>query len=321
MKLAVPRSFYVSAALGIAYGIVFRVLLGSHSFLDSDLVSISFFVVVPAVIGFITVFLGRAEGKSSWLHAIFAPWIAIFGFLVAAVLLLLEGSVCVVMALPGFLIMASVGGVLARLARKASLPAAGTVGCLMVLPIVLGPIESRLPPDPTLDTVVTDVEIAAPPSVVWSHITDVERIHEGELSWGLTRLLGVPQPLEAHMQMSPSGWVRNTRWERGVAFREVITNSRQGDFLQWSFDFPPSAVPEGVLDEHVRIGGRYFALIDGGYTLEPTPSGGTRLSLRTTYRVTARPQLYARSWAWLVMSDFHRVILGLIRDRSEARAD
>jgi len=311
-----PLSLWVSASLGIVYGVAFRLLMAADSMVSSGLVSISFFVVVPVAIGYITVFL-RARGKSGWWFTLFAPWVAVLGFVVTAWLLLLEGMVCVVMALPGFLVFSSLGGVFARVIGRSRAPATGTFGCIAILPIVLAPIEKSLPPQPAFGTATTALVIAAPPSVVWSQITDVEPIRKGELSWGLTRLLGVPQPLEAHMEMTSSGWVRNTRWERGVAFREIITGSREAEVLRWSFEFPPSAVPEGVLDDHVRIGGRYFSVIEGGYTLEPAGNGGTRLTLRTTYRVTARPSLYARSWAYLVMSDFHRVILGLIRDRSE----
>jgi hypothetical protein len=315
MKLR--RSTYLSVALGIAYGITFRLLFAQRSLLSSDLVSVSFFFVVPFVIGFITVYLGTTEGKFGWAYAVFAPWIAILGFLLVAMLLLLEGTVCVLMALPGFLVLSSLGGVLARLLRKAPVPTAATLCSIAMLPIVFGPIERVVPVESTFDTVVTEVRIDAPPEVVWAQITEVAPIAEGELSWGLTRLLGVPQPVEAHMESTPAGWVRNTRWQRGVSFREVITDSREARYLRWTFDFPPSSVPEGVLDDHVMIGGRYFGLIDGGYSLEPSDGGGTRLVLRTRYRVTARPSPYARAWARLVMSDFHRVILELMRDRSE----
>ena len=103
----------------------------------------------------------------------------------------------------------------------------------MALPLLLSPVEARLPVDPSVDTGVTQVTVAAPPDVVWKNITDVGHIDRDELSFGLTRLLGIPQPLEAHMEITPSGWVRNTRWERGVSFREIITEHREGEIGTW----------------------------------------------------------------------------------------
>jgi len=315
MKLS--RSAYWSIALGVAYGVVFRLLMASQNLLNSGLVSISFFVIVPIVIGFIVVILGEPARSRRLKYALFAPWIAVLFFLLTTAVLMLEGAVCIALALPGFLVLSSLGGLVACGIVRRDYPKTGRLCCVIALPLLISPIEARLPVDASVDTVVTEVTIAAPPSVVWNHITNVGLIDRRELSFGLTRLLGIPQPLEAHMEITPSGWVRNTRWERGVAFREIITERREGEMLHWTFDFPPSAVPEGILDEHVQIGGRYFELLDGGYSLEPDGKGATRLTIRTTYRVTARPALYSRYWAMLIMSDFHRVILDLIRDRSE----
>ena len=318
MKLS--RSTWLSILLGVAYGVTLRLLMAVPNLEFSGLVSISFFVIVPIATGFIVVITGDPARSRRLKYAFFAPWIAVLCFLLTTAILMLEGAVCIGLALPGFLVLSSLGGLAACWLVRRDLPKAGALYCVIALPLLLSPVESMLPVDASVDTVVTRVTIVAPPDVVWKHITDVGHIDRNELSFGLTRLLGMPQPLEAHMEITPSGWVRNTRWERGVSFREIITEHREGAALHWTFDFPPSAVPEGILDEHVQIGGRYFALLDGGYSLEPDGKGATRLTIRTTYQVSARPALYSRYWARLIMSDFHRVILNLIRDRSERSA-
>jgi hypothetical protein len=320
MPIRLERSHYTSILLGVVYGIALRLLMERDIALSSGLVSFSFFVIVPIVIGFVSVFFGSRSRAASLKHALFVPWIAILCFLVTTVVLLLEGSVCVALALPGFLILSSGGGLLAYWVERWRLPKAGTLCCVLSLPIAVSPIEVSIPVKSRIETVETQLTISATPDIVWAQITHVGVIGRKELSFGLTRLLGVPQPLEAHMELTTAGWVRISRWEQGIEFREIITDSTEDESLQWTFDFPPSAVPEGVLDEHVRIGGRYFGLIDGGYTLEPDGHGATRLTIRTSYRVTARPALYARYWARLIMSDFHRVLLNLIQDRSERSA-
>jgi hypothetical protein len=325
MPLRFSRSVYLSISLGVAYGVALRILMGfdpdwlsgaNVQFLEG-VVSVSFFVIVPIVIGFITIYFGNPERGSSLMYAFFVPWVAIGSFLLATMVLLLEGSVCVVLALPGFLLLSSLGGLAAAWITRLRLTRTGTLCSVLALPLLISPIERTIPVEPFTETVVNRLEISAPPNVVWAEITDVGLISKDELAFGLTRLLGVPQPLEAHMERTEHGWVRNTRWEQGISFREIITDSREGESLLWRFDFPPSAVPEGVLDEHVQIGGRHFELLDGGYTLAPGPDGTTYLEIRTSYRVTARPAIYSRYWARLIMSDFHRVILDLIRDRSE----
>lgn len=323
MRLRFSQSLYLSTTLGVVYGVALRLLmdvsvpLRDGPALIQGLVSISFFGLVPMVIGFITIALGSGDATNSLKRAIFAPWLAIAFFLLTSVILLLEGSICVVLALPGFLLLSSVGGLIAWWIIRQRLPQTGALSTVLILPVLVSPIEGSIPPESRVNTVESRIEITAPTSEVWAQITDVGLISKDELSFGLTRLMGMPQPLEARMEATESGWVRNTRWEQGIEFRELITDSREGEYLDWNFDFPPSAIPDGVLDEHVRIGGQYFELLQGGYRLEPDQDGSTVLTLRTTYRVTARPALYSRYWAKLVMSDFHRMILNLIRDRSE----
>ena len=108
MKLS--RSIYVSILLGVAYGVTLRLLMSARNLFDNGLVSISFFVVVPIAIGFIVVFTGDPVRSRRLKYAFFAPWIAILCFLLTTVILILEGSVCVAVVLPGFLVLSSLGG-------------------------------------------------------------------------------------------------------------------------------------------------------------------------------------------------------------------
>lgn len=311
---------YVSIALGVAYGLALRVLLAINVEWFAGIVSISFFVLVPIVIGFMVIYFDDPERSRRFSYAIFVPWIAIGCFLLTTMVLLLEGSICVILALPGFLALSSAGGLVAAWMIRMRPPTASFLCVVIVMPALVSPIEATLPPGASFETVINRIEIEAPPEAVWAQITHVEAIQEDELVLGLTRLLGVPRPLEAHMEQTATGWVRHTRWEQGITFREIITSSRENERVMWEFDFPPGAVPDGVLDDHIRIGGRHFELTEGGYTLARLPNGGTALELSTSYRVTARPAVYSRYWARLVMGDFHKMILDLIRDRSERDA-
>lgn len=321
MSILISRSHVLGIVLGVVYGIALR-LLFDLPFAGNDfffgLVSVSFFVLVPIVIGFLTVFIGKAPRIKSVKWAIFGPWIAIFSFLVTSFMLLLEGSLCIVIALPAFLLFSSGGGLLAWWVARARVPKSATLSIALFTPIFACPLEQQLPVKQYTDTVRSSIQVEAARNVVWGEIVDVRKIDPGELAFSLTQLMGMPRPVEAHMKETDSGLVRNTRWERGVSFREIVTSSSPLRSLRWDFDFPAEAVPDGVLDDHVRIGGLYFGLIEGGYELAQGSDGQIVLTLETTYRVSARPSPYARLWAHVVLSDFHRMILKLIRDRSEA---
>ena len=318
MKL--PRSIYVSASLGIAYGLSLRLLLAAESLLSDGLVSISFFVVVPLAIGFIVAFLGsrrrqiRVEVRV--LHSVDCDCRLPVGDNAAtARRLCLCGAgparvpdpvECRRPAGASVQALASAHDRNAVLDRDAS---AGTQSAREVPATSAGNRYSRHR---------VDHRCALERGVVADHGCWA---HPGERA-----VVGSdPPPRCAAAARSAYGAsVIGLGPTHQMGTRRVISRNHSGEPRP---TIPPLVVrlpafrsAEGVLDEHVEVGGRYFGLIDGGYSLEPTRDGGTRLTLRTTYRLTARPSLYARYWAYLIMGDFHRMILDLIRDRSERAA-
>jgi hypothetical protein len=315
----VIRNRIIPVILGISYGVGLRVLLAADIDIFAGLVSFSFFVFVPFAIGFIVVYIDSEVGRRGRGQHFFAPWLAIVAFLLTTMVLMLEGSICALIVSPGFLILAGVGGLAAGWFRKRQSIRSSTLSVVLLLPIVLSPLEAHLPASAEIKTRVDSVVIDADAATIWRNISFVDRIDESELTYGVTRLLGVPRPLEAHMGGSNGEQVRYTKWEKGISFQERIVEWSENSSMQWEFEFPPGSIPKGTLDDHVAIGGEYFDLVGGGYTLTPQESGKVQLTLTTSYRVSARPKLYSLVWADVVMGDFHRMILSLVADRSESK--
>lgn len=325
------RSRVFPILLGVAYGVALRILLASNHDIFAGLVSISFFVVVPAAIGFLVVFVRGVSQPENGGEAFFedaaGAWadfrvigIAIVAFLITTMLLLLEGIICVLMALPGFVLFASIGGLIAGWLKRRRTLRSSTLSIVLLIPVVMSPIEAQFPAADTFETRSDTILVDASPADVWWQIVNVEEIQKSELRFGLTRALGVPRPVRAHMDMDDSASVRYTEWDKGVSFQENIVAWKELEQMTWEFEFPAGSIPEGVLDDHVIIGGAYFDLIGGGYRLSELPDGKTALTLTTNYRISARPRLYSEFWAELVMGDFQKMILDLVRDRAEAQS-
>jgi hypothetical protein len=85
------------------------------------------------------------------------------------------------------------------------------------------------------------------------------------------------------------------------------------------YRFKPDSFPPGALDDHVRIGGEYFDLIESSYSLAPH-DGGTRLTLRSRYRVSTHFNWYAGPVADFLIGDFSEVILRFYARRAERAA-
>ncbi len=179
-------------------------------------------------------------------------------------ILLLEGSICALIVSPGFLVLAGIGGLTAGWLRTKEEIRSSTLSVVLLLPVVLSPIEAQLPVSPEIETRVDSVVIDADAKTIWRNITNVEQIDKSELIFGITRMLGVPRPLEARMDGSSDARVRYTKWEKGVSFQERIVDWNENESMYWEFEFPPGSVPPGALDDHVAIGGAFFDLVGGG---------------------------------------------------------
>jgi hypothetical protein len=86
--------------------------------------------------------------------------------------------------------------------------------------------------------------------------------------------------------------------------------------VRWLYHFSADSFPPHALDDHVRIGGRYFDLIDTEYSLR-TVSEGTELRVRMTYRVSTAFNWYARPLASFFVGNFEEAALAFYAHRAE----
>jgi uncharacterized protein YndB with AHSA1/START domain len=316
------RSSIYAFLTGAAYGLTMRLIFGLWPF-SKELASGyrsgpmlgSFVLIVPAVVGVLTVY-ASTDSPRRITRSLLEPWMPISIFVVGTGLLLIEGSICMVMAFPIFLFMGSLGGLLTWAILRMTSPPDAVVRSVALLPLVLGLIELQLAlPREQLQTAMT-IHIDAPPETVWTYINNAVDIRRDEMSGGIAYLIGVPYPVEARTFASPLGRTRRLRWEMGVAFDEEITHWEPNEFIRWEYRFTEDSFPPQALDEHVRIGGSYFDLIDSSYRLSPE-AGGTRLKILVTYRVSTSFNWYAEWWARLLIDDTAKVILRFYKERSE----
>lgn len=316
-----PRML-VSIGAGALYGLAMRIgfafdlLQGSGG--GSGVMMASFVFGVPLLIGAIAVYTLPA-GRRTITASLVAPLLPVGLFVSATALLLLEGSICIFMALPIFLFMGVLGGLLTGLALKAARPRPATFGALLALPLASGLVERDLAPADHFGRSAASVHIDAAPEAIWRLINDARAIRPEEMRDGLAWRIGVPLPLEAVTVGEGAGRVRKLRWERGVHFDEPILDWEENRFIRWRYVFAPDSVPPGALDDHVAIGGRHFDLVDTSYRLTPE-AGGTRLDIEVNYRVSTNFNAYAGAWAEWLIDDAAETILAFYRRRAEAEA-
>jgi hypothetical protein len=309
-------------AAGAGYGLAMRLLFLLPMFRggagESGVMLGSFVLLVPVLLGAFTVYL-LPPARRSIGQALIAPWLPLLVFVAGTAILLIEGSICIAIALPIFLALASLGGLLGWLVLRVVAPSRSTVGAVLLLPLVLGAFERGVALPERIGHAEESVHIEAPPEVIWHLINDASAIQPAEMARGLAWRIGVPFPQQAITVEADGGRVRKLRWDRGVHFDEPILDWVENRYIRWRYVFSSDSIPPGALDEHVAIGGSHFDLLDTSYRLTPEP-GGTRLAISVSYRVNTHFNAYAGAWADLLVADASRTILAFYQRRAEAVA-
>lgn len=303
---------------GAAYGLLMRAAFGLPFFRTplngGGPMLVSFLFLVPFLIGVWTVARRPAAYRSVG-SAMLMPWAPTTLFLGGTALLAIEGSICIVMAMPIFLALASFGGLIGHFAVRA-IPSPGTSAAFLLLPLCTGLYEQGLPLPDAIEESSTTIHIAAPPERIWRLINDAQGITPAEMADGWAWRIGVPYPLEAVTVGGDDGRVRKLRWDKGVHFDEPILDWQVDRYIRWSYRFAADSIPPGALDEHVTIGGHYFDLVDTSYRLDPE-AGGTRLGIVVHYRISTRFNWYAARLGRALVDNSAQTILAFYQRRAE----
>lgn len=306
---------------GALYGVLMRILFGVIPSSYSGPMSIAFLIGTPIAVGALTIY-GERSVKPTISYMLFMPWLSVALMLLGCAITLLEGSVCLGLLSPLFLVCSSVGGLAMGLALRFSGPKQSKLQVAALLPLLLLIGEGHVPLQDRELELKESVIVNAPAHTIWMQILNARSIQAQELPLSLTHLIGVPKPVEGVNVQTAAGEIRYSKWERGVNFRAVVTHRVEDQSISWRYVFDEQSFPPGSMDEHVAIGGRYFTLRDTTFNLKPLPDGQTELEIVAHHRVATNINFYAVPAATLLGHDFIHTILTLYKGRSErATAD
>src|SRR5207244_704065 len=108
-KRKTNASIYYGLAAGLIYGFLVRFIFSNNHVQDYwGVMTIGFIFLVSLALGILSVYFGESDGIRSWKFRLFKPWVPSLLLLVIAAIIGWEGRICLIMALPVFLIMSSV---------------------------------------------------------------------------------------------------------------------------------------------------------------------------------------------------------------------
>lgn len=278
------------------------------------------FVALPFSMGFISVLIYEWSVPRSFGDSLAVTILSqlIFGSMLLA--FAYEGAICILMALPLGLVLAIMGGGLAhamRSGRATEQKAATLAIVLLVSPGVMGTESLARQAAPEF-RVVSSVDIAAPPDVVWRQVIAFAQIPEPR-EWYFRA--GVAYPIRAEIFGAGPGAERHCVFSTG-AFVEPIEVWDEPRLLRFSVSSNPSPLNELSPYGHIKtphLHG-YFASDEGQFQLIALPGGGTRLEGTTWYHNAIWPSAYWRLWSDAIIHRIHLRVLQHIKVLAEEEA-
>jgi hypothetical protein len=317
--MRLTRFQFAAAVLGAAaYGLIGR-LAFSEQLPIAVPMTFTFIFLLPMAVGYLAAGAGE-PGEWRAREAVLLPLAAAMMVLITVLAIGVEGLICVVMMTPVFLVMALLGGALAwtvRYVRNRRLRSTALLTVLL-LPYLAGPLEQRIPQVRSHRVVENRIRIRADEAAVWGQIIRVPAIRPEEYRTSFIHRIGFPRPIEATLSHEGVGGVRQASFERGVLFRETVTEWLPRRRL--SFTIAVDSIPTRTLDQHVTVGGEYFDVLDGTYEIVPVAPGQVELRLWSTHRLSTHFNPYSALWTDFVMRQIQGNILEVVRARAEKAA-
>ena len=274
---------------------------------------IALFILTPIFIGSgSTILYGLNNGVSkreAWLIARVTLAIFTIGLLVFAI----EGLICIAMAAPFGLLLTWVGSMIGyAVLNRAPQNAPSAILILFCIIPTTAFVEKEIAP--TLTSVVTSIEIDAPPKVVWENVVEFPQLKEPTEFIFKT---GIAYPINARIEGAGVGAVRHCNFTTG-SFVEPITVWNESKLLKFDVVEQPAPMKEisfwDIDAPHLHD---YFVSKKGQFKLIAMPNNKTLLEGTTWYYHNIKPAIYWQLWSDYIIHKIHIRVLNHIKFNSE----
>jgi hypothetical protein len=315
-----PRWWWPLAA-GVAFGIVLRVIYSGRPGQAYDAMMGSFAVLAPIAVAAVTVYVAELRERRTWSYYFWMSALTNLLFTLGTFVIHIEGLICVILAAPLFAIVGGVAGLIVGAVFRGTQWMRRATYCCALLPLLLGSYEHYIPLPQNVRTIERTITVAATRADVWEQLMTAPAIRPDEIDGALMYRIGVPLAESALAGQTDDGYlVRHIRMGKGIEFDQVAADWEGCRYVRWQYRFTPNSFPPRALDDHVRIGGEHFDLLDTEYSLHSRPDGATTLRVAMSYRVSTRFNWYAQPLAELFVSNFEETALRFYARRAEAQA-
>lgn len=306
---------WIPLACGALVGIAVRILYHGKPGEPYHAMMRSFVLLVPVAVGVIAVYVAERERPRSWPYYFGIGAGANALFVLGCFLIMIEGLICVILAIPLFSVLGGLAGLaMGGVCRWTRWPR-HVMYSVAAVPLLFGGIEQYLPVPEEVRIIERRRVVPAAPEVIWRQLIDARDIRPSEIGDAWMYRIGVPLPLSAVTEFTGGKHIRHIRMGKAIHFDQVAADWEPGQRVRWLYAFSDDSFPAGALDDHVKIGGAYFDVLDTEYTLRQSKDG-TELRARMSYRVSTAFNWYARPIAEFLVGNFEEAALSFYAHRA-----
>ena len=301
---------------GALVGVAFRLFFSGTPGEPYHAMMSTFTLLVPIVVGAVTVYMAERAGRRSWSYYFFAAAAANALFVIGTMVIRVEGLICAVLVVPLFGLVGGLGGILMGAVCRWTRWPRPAIYSFAALPLLLGGLEQNLALPQDIRSVERVRTISASPEAIWTYLAVAKDIRSDEIGTAWMYRIGVPLPLSAVTVLADGTQVRHIMMGKGIRFDQIAADWQPNRRVRWTYRFANDSFPPGALDDHVRIGGRYFDVIDTEYVLRKV-NAGTELRVTMRYRVSTAFNWYTQPIAEFLVGNFEEAALRFYAIRAE----
>jgi hypothetical protein len=317
---SLPFSGWWPFAVGAVFGVILRLVFHNNSGDIFSPMSSAFLLMTPFAVGAVTVYAAEKRVRRSWSYYIWAPVIACILLVVGTMAIMVEGLICAAVIIPLLAAVGAIGGLAMGIICRLTDWPKQAVYSFAVLPLLLGAVPPNEAGNNYLGVVERTIIVQASPDKIWQQIHNARDIKPEEVGHAWMYRIGVPLPIAGVTKETSSQLVRKITMGKSVYFDQVSSDWEVNRHVNWHYRFYEDSFPPRAMDDHVKIGGPHFDVIDTEYKLTPKDAQSTELKVTMHYRINTEFNWYADPIAQFLIGNFEEVVLNFYSKRASDEA-
>jgi hypothetical protein len=273
------------------------------------------FIWLPFVLGAVSTLIYGYNYTNNRKRLYIVSFLTLVIFCFGLLIFAWEGVICLIMALPVGLFFMWLGHMVGYKIIKSKIGNVTTITVLLCVSVPsLMAFEDFNPDVEEIRSVVTSVEITAPPDNVWENVIAFPQLDEPS---EIVFKAGIAYPINATIKGHGVGSIRSCNFSTG-SFIEPITIWNEPNLLKFSVLEQPEPMKEiSIYDIHPNHLHGYWISKEGQFKLTKLANGKTLLEGTTWYVNKIKPDFYWTLWSDYMVHKIHYRVLQHIKKQAE----